>query len=250
MKLLNKLTDEYLEDMLARLSHNSSAIEGNTLSYNETVSIVLNRTIPSSNKNINIREFYEVENHKYALEYILEELRKNKPLDIYILKEINNKLMEHLNYNKGTFKTESNAIKGADFETSSPEKTPFLMYQWVNNLNYRLENSFDEEEKTKIILEEHIKFERVHPFSDGNGRTGRMLMIYSSLQAEITPFIIPVDKKNDYYNVLREQNVEKFYELIKPLKEFELNRINKFFNKEKSSWKERIKTDKEKGLGG
>lgn len=236
MQILKKMTDEYLEDMLARLAHNSSAIEGNTLSYNQTVSIILNRTIPAGS-NINIREFYEVENHKYTLEYILRELQNNNPLDLYIIKEINNKLMDHLNYNKGNFKTESNAIKGANFETASPEMTPYLMQQWVENLNFRLNNTESEEEKIKIILEEHIKFERIHPFSDGNGRTGRMLMLYSALQFNLIPFIIPIDKKNEYYIILQEQDINKFYELVLPLKEFEKNRIEIFYNKEKTQIK-------------
>lgn len=236
MQILKKMTDEYLEDMLARLAHNSSAIEGNTLSYNQTVSIILNRTIPAGS-NINIREFYEVENHKYTLEYMLRELQNNNPLDLYIIKEINNKLMDHLNYNKGNFKTESNAIKGANFETASPEMTPYLMQQWVENLNFRLNNTESEEEKIKIILEEHIKFERIHPFSDGNGRTGRMLMLYSALQFNLIPFIIPIDKKNEYYIILQEQDINKFYELVLPLKEFEKNRIEIFYNKEKTQIK-------------
>lgn len=235
MKLIDKFTDEYLNDMLVRLAHNSSAIEGNTLTYNQTVSIILNRMI-SGEKNINIREFYEVENHKYAIEYIMEELKENKPLDLYIIKEINNKLMDHLNFNKGNFKTESNAIIGADFETATPSQTPTLMYQWVNNLNFRLDKANTEEEKTKIILEEHINFERIHPFSDGNGRTGRMLMIYSSLQFNVIPFVIPVDRKNDYYDILRRQDVNKFYSLVKKLQEYEKNRIDCFFNKEKTSF--------------
>lgn len=234
--ILEQMTEEYIEDMLARLAHNSSAIEGNTLSYNQTVSIVLNRTIPSGSS-INIREFYEVENHRYALEYLLEELKEKTPLNLHIIKELNNKLMDHLNYNKGNFKTDGNAIKGADFETASPQETPSLMYQWVENINFRIANSNTEEEKIKAILEEHIKFERIHPFSDGNGRTGRMLMLYSMLEHNLAPFIIPVEKKEDYYDVLRNQNTEAFYHLIQPLQIVETNRRKAFFNKERTTMK-------------
>lgn len=237
MKILETMTEEYIEDMLARLAHHSSAIEGNTLSYNQTVSIVLNRTIPSGS-NINIREFYEVENHRYALEYILGELKETTPLNLSILKEINNKLMDHLNDNKGSFKVDSNAIKGADFQTARPQETPSLIYQWIENLNFKLENSKTEEEKIKIILEEHIQFERIHPFSDGNGRTGRMLMLYSMLEHNLTPFIIPVEEKGNYYTILGNQHVESFYHLVEPLRKKEEERREAFYNKEKSTIKE------------
>lgn len=232
MKVLNKLTNEYIDDVLTRLAHNSSAIEGNTLSYNQTVSIILYRIIPQ-NSNINVREFYEVENHRFALEYILEKLNDNNQLNLTIIKEINSLLMDHLNVNKGKFKTDYNAIKGADFETASPKDTPFLMQQWVDNLNYRLFNENGEKEKIKIILEAHINFERIHPFSDGNGRTGRMLMLYSLLEHDLVPFIIPVEYKNKYYDILMNQDIEEFYKFIIPLKESEEKRIDAFYNKEK-----------------
>lgn len=231
MKVLNKITDEYLEDILARLAHNSSAIEGNTLSYNQTVSIVLNNVISG---NVNLREFYEVMNHKYAFEYMLDELKNGNKLDLYIVKNINKKLMDHLSYDRGEFKKNHNAIKGADFETATPAETPQLMLQWVDNLNYRLKKVNSEEDKIKIILEEHIKFERIHPFSDGNGRTGRIIMIYSLLEHNLVPFIIPVEDKQKYYNILSEQNTEEFYNLVKPFLEFEKKRMNAFYNKEKN----------------
>ncbi|WP_462351337.1 Fic family protein [Fusobacterium varium] len=243
MKLKEKMTEEYLDDLLVRIAHHSTAIEGNTISLNGTISIILDDTIPGGTSK---REFYEVENHKQTIDYILKCLDNGEKLDIGIVKEVNNNLMDHLNIDKGKFKTNSNAIKGADFETASPSQTPTLMYQWVDNLNYRLENTSSEDEKIKAILDSHIKFERIHPFSDGNGRTGRILMMYSMLEHEIPPLVITKDFKSNYMEKLREQDVEGLFEICKPLIEKERDRIEKFFNKEKVQIKDLEKKTEEK----
>lgn len=145
--------------------------------------------------------------------------------------------MDHLSYDRGEFKKNHNAIKGANFETATPNETLQLMLQWVDNLNYRLEISKNEDEKVKVILEEHIKFERIHPFSDGNGRTGRIIMIYSLLEHNLSPFVIPVEQKQTYYNMLNLIDIDKFYDFIKPFIDFENRRIESFYDKEKNKIK-------------
>jgi Fic family protein len=224
-KVDKKITSDYLDDILVRLAYHSSAIEGNTITLNETISILLNNTIPGTT---NKREFYEIENHKQAFEYMISCLNNREELSISIILEIHNQLMDHLDFNRGKFKTSTNAIVGADFETTSPEKTPTIMYQWVNNLNYQLENATSEIDKIKIILEKHIEFERIHPFSDGNGRTGRMLINYSLLLNEIPPIIITKELKDEYMIGLRDQNIEKLLEFSKKLIENEKNRMEAF----------------------
>lgn len=73
-------------------------------------------------------------------------------------------------------------IIGAEFQTASPGETPYLMTQLIDNLAYRLEVADSDDDKLLAILDTHIQFERIHPFSDGNGRTGRMVLNYSLLQ--------------------------------------------------------------------
>lgn len=226
--MVNLFSEEYMDDLLVRLAHHSSAIEGNTITLNETVSIILNDTIPGS---INKREFYEVENHKQAFEYIQHCLLNEEKLSIGIIKEIHRLLLDHLDYNRGNFKNISNAIIGAEFDTASPEQTPTLMFQWLKNYEYLMENAKTEEEKIKIILEKHIEFERIHPFNDGNGRTGRMVMLYSLLENNIPPIIITKELKPKYILGLSEKNVNMLYEMSKPLIEKERDRMIKFENK-------------------
>ncbi|MGL4980636.1 MAG: Fic family protein [Fusobacteriaceae bacterium] len=226
--MLKNLPGEYLDDFLVRIAHHSSAIEGNTITLSQTVSIILHNTIPGT---LNKREFYEIENHKQAIEYMISCLDNDDPLSITVIKEINNQLMDHLDHNRGNFKTLSNAIVGADFDTAPPEQTPILMYQWISNLNYQLENNISEDEKIRIVLEKHIEFERIHPFNDGNGRTGRLVMNYSLLKNDIPPIIITKDLKSEYMIGLSEQSAEKLFTFAKPLIEKEKERIQNFRNK-------------------
>lgn len=226
--MIEKLTKEYLDDLLVRLAYHSSAIEGNTITLNQTVSIILNDTIPGS---INKREFYEVENHKQAFEYIQHNLLNGEKLSLGVIKEIHKLLLDHLDFNRGNFKNISNAIVGAEFDTASPEKTPNLMYQWLNNYEYLIEYAKTEEEKIRIILEKHIEFERIHPFNDGNGRTGRMIMLYSLLENNLPPIIISKELKPRYILGLAEQDTNLLYDLVQPLIEKEKDRMQKFQNK-------------------
>lgn len=226
--MIEKLTKEYLDDLLVRLAHHSSAIEGNTITLNQTVSIILNDTIPGS---INKREFYEVENHKQAFEYIQHNLLNGEKLSLGVIKEIHKLLLDHLDFNRGNFKNISNAIVGAEFDTASPEQTPNLMYQWLNNYEYLIENAKTEEEKIRVILEKHIEFERIHPFNDGNGRTGRMIMLYSLLENNLPPIIISKELKPRYILGLAEQDTNLLYDLVQPLIEKEKDRMQKFQNK-------------------
>lgn len=226
--MIEKLTKEYLDDLLVRLAHHSSAIEGNTITLNQTVSIILNDTIPGS---INKKKFYEVENHKQAFEYIQHNLLNREKLSLGVIKEIHRLLLDHLDFNRRNFKNISNAIVGAEFDTASPEQTPNLMYQWLNNYEYLMENAKTEEEKIRIILEKHIEFERIHPFNDGNGRTGRMIMLYSLLENNLAPIIISKELKPRYILGLAEQDTNLLYDLVQPLIDKEKDRMQRFQNK-------------------
>lgn len=226
------LPREYIDDLLVRIAYHSSAIEGNTISLADTVTILLHETIPGK---VSKREFYEIENHKQALEYVIDQLENNESLSLNIVRGIHTQLMDHLNFDRGMWKTHDNAIVGADFNTASAHDVPYLMKQWIDNLNYMLHQSKTDEEKIKHILEMHIDFERIHPFSDGNGRTGRLLIIYSLLEHDISPIIIPVDLKPDYIRFLANKDSEGLYNLLYPIALEESKRRKAFENKEKTS---------------
>ena len=133
-----------------------------------------------------------------------------------------------MNDNAGNFKNSSNAIIGANFETSTPSQTPLLTKNWIENLNYRLELCKNTDEKLLEILNFHVEFERIHPFSDGNGQTGRLIMLYLCFQEKVSPFVIEKSDRALYMTYLREQNVDIIFERIKELQEFEENRLKQF----------------------
>ena len=234
---LNKMPQNYLDDMLVRLAHHSAGIEGNTISLPATVSIILNGTLPISS-GATVREFYEIENHKQAFSNMLDHLESNDTLSVSIIKEVHADLTDRLQYDKGQFKKNENLIIGAEFQTASPSETPFLVQQLVDNLEYRLENAATDEEKLERILDAHIQFERIHPFSDGNGRTGCVIMNYSLLQEGFPPLIIEKETKATYIELLAKQDLDGFMSFAKEILAKEQKRMKAFQNMDQEQIKQ------------
>ena len=234
---LNKMPQNYLDDMLVRLAHHSAGIEGNTISLPATVSIILNGTLPISS-GATVREFYEIENHKQAFSNMLDHLESNDTLSVSIIKEVHADLTDRLQYDKGQFKKNENLIIGAEFQTASPSETPFLVQQLVDNLEYRLENAATDKEKLERILDAHIQFERIHPFSDGNGRTGRVIMNYSLLQEGFPPLIIEKETKATYIELLAKQDLDGFMSFAKEILAKERKRMGAFQNMDQEQIKQ------------
>ena len=215
---------DYVADLTVRMAHHNTAIEGNTLTQDETASIILNGIIP---KQMNEREFYEVKNYQHIIPFMLKCLDENRNIDNELMKEVHSILMDKLIYNKGQFKQTQNMIVGATFDTTEPYLVPPELKDWCDNLSYRLQNTQNDDDKLKIILDQHIKFERIHPFSDGNGRVGRFLMFYAVVQNGLTPFTITKQSKDLYIHCLRNKDVLGLFELCQQLQQTELNIIEK-----------------------
>lgn len=184
------------------------------------------------------REFFEIENHRDAFNYVIERLQDKEPMNITLIKEIHAKLMDRLLIDRGQFKTVENIIQGADFLTAAPHETPMLMQQWVDNLNYQLEYAKSDKEIIRVVTDFHIQFERIHPFSDGNGRTGRMLMNYSLMQKDLPPLIIQSSDRAKYTNLLAKQDIDGFTEFAYGLIKEEAQRMQRFMHKEQAQIKD------------
>lgn len=200
---------EYYKDILIRLAHHSSAIEGNTISLPDTVEIIQNNTIPQ-NSGQSIREIFEVLNHRDAFQLLESELKADPPLSISLIKSFHKVLTDRLQYDNGQYKESSNAILGTNVETATPEETPFLMEQLVENYNFRVDNATTKKEIIDSIADFHMQFERIHPFSDGNGRTGRMIMNYCLVKNDLPMVIIEKDERGEYFDLLNQQDTDKF----------------------------------------
>lgn len=219
-------TQDYLDDVLVRIAYHSSGIEGNTISLPETVSIILENTLPSNHKSV--REFYEIENHKQAFSYLLEQLEQQPPLTMGLIQDFHALLTDRLQHDKGQFKSSQNAIVGAEFRTATPSETPLLMSQWSDNTNYRLELATSTDELLTVLADTHIQFERIHPFSDGNGRTGRLIIMYLAIRYLGAPIIINKDQRALYMELLANQDTKELAGLFRQLLDYEKERMEMF----------------------
>lgn len=218
---------EYGLDLLVRLAHHSSAIEGNTLTLSDTISILVDEMSPSTSKTL--REQYEVANHREAIAEVIQSIAQDGALSTKLIKTIQYDLMDHLRDDAGRFKTQQNAILGATFSTAKPSEVPYLMEQWVGNTNYILEN-LKGKDFTTALAQQHIDFERIHPFSDGNGRTGRMILLFGALKVEKVPAIITVEQRASYLSFLQNNDAEGLGGLISESISFEKKRVKEFQN--------------------
>lgn len=226
IKIMQKLTQNYLDDLLVRMAHHSTAIEGNTLTLGETKSILIDGYIPRA---IDLREYNEVANYKKYIKFMAESLKKERCVDNELIKETHQLLCdEAIEGIPGKFKVIRNAIIGADFETTEPYLVPQELKNWCDDLHYRLENANSNIDKLQIICEQHIKFEKIHPFSDGNGRVGRSLIVYSCLQSDMAPAVIPVDKRKEYINYLNNGDAKGLTSFANKLQKVEINKMNVF----------------------
>lgn len=131
-----------------------------------------------------------------------------KEITIELIKDTHSYLLQDIREDAGALKTIDNIIVGADFTTTEPYLVQSELKNWCHTLEDRLHLSNTMEEKIKVIMEEHLRFERIHPFSDGNGRTGRALIVHSCLQQGIAPIIINKCDRQLYMNLLSELDIK------------------------------------------
>lgn len=220
------LSTDYFNDLMVRMAHHSTAIEGNTLTQGETKSILIDGYIPRS---MDMREFYEVLNYKTYVSEMITDLKSNTEITLaYIQKGHSILCHEAIEAVPGKFKISPNMIVGADFKTTPPYLVPTELENWRQNLLYQLQNSKNNDDIVESICRQHIQFEHIHPFPDGNGRVGRALMVYSCLQMKIPPIVIPVGEKKKYINFLNTENLNGFIQFAKELQQNEVEHIKNF----------------------
>lgn len=228
-----KLSSDYLLDLLVRMAHHSTAIEGNSLTLGETRTILLDGKIP---KPMDAREFYEVRNYLDLI--TLLKTKADNPIEIRDIQNINKILLRDIDTRGGEFKKIPNIIIGADFIPVPPYMVPEKLKEWSDNLQWRLENAKDNHEKVTAIMEQHLWFEQIHPFPDGNGRTGRALMIWSCLGNQITPIVIEKEQREEYIRALNDRNVKDLVKLAEQIQVKEEERMLIFEESEKLTEKE------------
>lgn len=204
------LSTAYLDDLMVRMAHHSTAIEGNTLTQGETKSVLIDGYVPRA---IDLRELNEVLNYKAFTKQMVQFLLDGREVNSDFIKKIHAILChEAIESVPGKFKTQPNMVIGADFTPSPPYRVPVDIEQWRQDLEYQLSNATDDKAKVEAICRQHFRFEHIHPFPDGNGRVGRALMVYTALQNKMAPIVIPVQEKKKYINFLNTEDLNGFVE--------------------------------------
>lgn len=212
--------NDYLEDLVTRSTYHSNAIEGSTLTYAETYAILYNdNSFKIEGKEP--REIYEAINHKKALELVFKNLRNDNVFDERFIKKLNETINRDIKDAEG-YRNVQVYIRGSEYIPPSAEKIPNLMTYFVYNYNY------DEEDIFTKIARYHIEFEKIHPFEDGNGRTGRLLLNYELLKNNIPPVVISKEERVKYFEFLRNNDSTGLAEWLKILSTEEKERLEKF----------------------
>lgn len=215
---------EYLEDLITRSTYHSNAIEGSTLTYAETYAILYNdNSFKIEGKEP--REIYEAINHKKALELVFKNLQNNEELDERFIKKLNETINRDIKNTEG-YRKVIVFIRGSEHIPPEPEKVPNLMNYYVYNYTY------DEQDIFCKIARYHIEFEKIHPFEDGNGRTGRLLLNYELLKNNLPPIVIEKEDRVKYFEFLRNNDDSGLAEWLKELSTREEERLKKFGYKE------------------
>lgn len=210
--------DNYFEDYITRSVYHSNAIEGSTLSYYETYQIIFNCSSTENLQNVKPREIYEAINLKYAMDYIFRHLEEEiTPSYMIELGKIINRNINEIS----SFRTGPVYIMGAEHIPPSASEVPRL----INELLY---TSFKSNDFLYDLADFHIRYERIHPFGDGNGRTGRVLLNKLSLENGYVPFVIPKEQRDTYMNLLADCDIERMREFIDRLMQIEAERMKAF----------------------
>lgn len=216
-KVTNKLLDVLKEEKKSQhkggiyhkiqieLTYNSNHIEGSRLTHDQTRYIYETNTIGITNDIINVDDVIETTNHFRCIDKIID--AANYDISETLIKELHSMLKSSTADSRknwfaiGNYKRFPNEVGGRD--TTKPENVQNEIRKLLDNYNEKNNKTLED------IIGFHVAFERIHPFQDGNGRVGRLLMFKECLRNNIVPFIIDDNLKLFYYRGLKEWSSER-----------------------------------------
>lgn len=209
------------------LAYNSNKIEGSTLTEEQTASLFDHGTLPKSDDYYRAKDIEEMNGHFLMFNRMLDTL--TEPLTQELLKQF------HYELKSGVFEDRANGYAIGDYK-----KRPNMigMYQTVSpedvaqEMDVLLEWYHNQERNLSVLAEFHARYECIHPFQDGNGRTGRMLLFRECLKNGILPVVIEDANRNEYLYALKvyreEKSLDKLVELFEKEQQFYLAKCRYF----------------------
>ena len=189
------------------LTYNSNHIEGSRLSREQTRFIFETNTIGIEKQAVNVDDVVETANHFRCIDLVIDDA--NRALSQAMIKRLHEILKSGTSDSRqdwfavGEYKKLPNEVGGQ--ETAAPEDVESRMRALLNAYNAKTRKTL------RDLLDFHVQFESIHPFQDGNGRVGRLILFKECLKNDIVPFIITDDLKMFYYRGIREWKTEPGY---------------------------------------
>ena len=200
------MNDDYLQDLMIRFAYNSTALNGNSATEEETRSILLNECI---SKPIALRELYEILNYKDLIKFLEE--HQEEEIKVQNIIEINRIITENLNSNQSL--TSENRSR---------------LEKWAADLTWRLKFCTSDEERFKVLIEQHAEFKKLNVFDSENDSTGRALLLWSCMHDHIPPVIFEKEQGKRYELAMESQDIEELCLLAAEEKEKEKKRLAEY----------------------
>lgn len=186
---------DLLEKLTTSLTYHSNGTEGSTMTEKDVLAVIYENKILRGRTATEQREAI---NHQAALYFLLDELAENPDLKLTpdLIKAAHLRLMNGIISDAGHYRNHSVRIRGAFVPLANFIKIPELVEKWCNAVNE------ETEDKIGLLARSHADFEKIHPFSDGNGRTGRLLLFILALKLGLVPPILKKERRFAYYKYL------------------------------------------------
>ena len=202
-----KLSGGIYHQIQIDFTYHSNHMEGSCLSHEQTRFIFETNTIDVEGKVVKVDDIIETSNHFRCIDMIIDQA--NKPITETFIKELHQILKQGTNdarfdwFAIGEYKKVPNIV--GNMETTPPKEVPIQMKKLLVEYQNKKDKTLDD------LLDFHVRFEQIHPFQDGNGRVGRLLLFKECLKYKIVPFIINDKRKLYYYRGLKNWHDERGY---------------------------------------
>lgn len=235
-----KNSKSYFEDFISRSTYHSNAIEGSTLSFAETYALLFDNR-HSKIEQAEAKEIYEAINHKYALNKVIDRVeQKIFCIDESFLTDINKTINSNILY-VGGYRMEPIRTRGSEKKFPLPKDLDTVMNDFFERYNALLKS----EVHMKDIAKMHLDYENIHPYPDGNGCTGRLMINFILLAANQVPVVIPFESRKHYLSLMENDDIDGLTEMFAQLQSKEVERVHDFIemDKEQSRQLNRKKDD-------